>query len=261
MSTESDPNAVLHELENAKQVYSGGNYAAAEPLLREVFEKLAHLPDEMAYCTECLSEIYTAWGKFSEAIKLNQRLINVTAPNPAVSLNAIGGALERIGAISLKVGKQEQSEKLTRLAAAVKAGKIDVATLVTDKAKVPMAPPTTEHTFTFRAVAPDSPPPPGMETAGGQMQAAPSPLAAPPSSPALPTSPAPVSPPVSLPAPPSPLPPKPGGTLTRSSGQADQRNCNVFQTEYFCDEQCGTKCATIDSECSACCAQHSNKFK
>ncbi|MBA3993211.1 MAG: hypothetical protein C0469_06755 [Cyanobacteria bacterium DS2.3.42] len=195
MSTESDPNAVLRELENAKQVYSGGNYAAAEPLLREVCEKIAHLPDEMAYCTECLSEIYTAWGKFSEAIKLNQRLINVTASNPAVSLNAIGGALERIGAISLKVGKQEQSEKLTRLAAAVKAGKIDVATLVTDKAKIPMAPPTTEHTFTFRAVAPDAPAPPGMETAGGQTQG----FAAP----------APAPPPVSPPVPPLPAPPKP----------------------------------------------------
>jgi hypothetical protein len=202
MSTESDPNAVLQELENAKQVYSGGNYAAAEPLLREVCEKVAHLPDEMAYCTECLSEIYTAWGKFSEAIKLNQRLINVTATNPAVSLNAIGGALERIGAISLKVGKQEQSEKLTRLAAAVKAGKIDVATLVTDKAKVPMAPPTTEHTFTFRAVSPDAPPPPGMETAGGQSQG----IAAPATSPS-PVSPSPSQ--VSPPVPPLPTPPKP----------------------------------------------------
>lgn len=217
MSTESDPKAVLQELENAKKVYSGGNYAAAEPLLREVFEKIAHLPDEMAYCTECLSEIYTAWGKFSEAIKLNQRLINVTAPNPAVSLNAIGGALERIGAISLKVGKQEQSEKLIRLAAAVKAGKIDVATLVTDKAKVPMAPPTTEHTFTFRAVAADAPPPPGMETAGGQTQASASPPPAPPSNPF--SSPIPVSPSLSPPVPPVPGPPKPATPVADPLGK------------------------------------------
>jgi hypothetical protein len=214
MSTESDPNSVLQELENAKQVYSGGNYAAAEPLLREVFEKIAHLPHEMAYCTEGLSEIYNAWGKFSEAIKLNQRLINLTATNPGQSLDAIGGALERIAAISLKVGKPEQSEKLSRLAAAVKAGKVDVATLVTDKGKVPMAPPTTEHTFTFRAIGADAPPP-GADATGmptlpqAPPSAPPSPQVsqsqqvtpAPQASSALPTP--------SIPAPPNQMPPKP----------------------------------------------------
>ncbi len=162
MSTDpqSDPHYVLQELENAKQVYGGGNYAAAEPLLREVFEKLQAHPEGMAFCAESLSEIYTAWGKFSEAIKLNQRFINLTAPQPNHNVTAIGLALERIAAVSLKVGKQEQSEKLNRLAASVKAGKVDVTTLVTDKGKIPNAPPTTEHTYTFRALSPDSPPPP-----------------------------------------------------------------------------------------------------
>ena len=160
--SDNDPNMVLQELEKAKQSYSSGNFAAAEPLLREIFEKLDTHPIEMAYVSECLSEIYTAWGKFSEAIKLNQRLINVTATNPAQSLDALGSALERIAAVSLKVGKKEQSDKLNRLAASVKAGKIDVKTLVTEKAKVPMAPPTTEHTYTFKALGPDSPPPPEM---------------------------------------------------------------------------------------------------
>lgn len=166
MSTDpqSDPNYVLQELENAKQVYGGGNYAAAEPLLREVFEKLQAHPEGMAFCAESLSEIYTAWGKFSEAIKLNQRFINLTAPQPNHNVIAIGLALERIAAVSLKVGKQEQSEKLNRLAASVKAGKVDVTTLVTDKGKVPNAPPTTEHTYTFRALSPDSPPPPPPQT-------------------------------------------------------------------------------------------------
>ncbi len=224
MSTESDPNAVLQELENAKQVYSGGNYAAAEPLLREVFEKIAHLPLEMAYCAQGLSEIYTAWGKFSEAIKLNQRLINLTATNPGQSLDAIGGALERIAAISLKVGKQEQSEKLSRLAAAVKAGKIDVATLVTEKAKVPMAPPTTEHTFTFRAIGADAQP--GMGADGMPApEAAQAPASAPPVaqvSPAQQVAPAQqgapaqhVSPALStpsVPTSPNPIPPKPAAT-------------------------------------------------
>lgn len=157
--SENDPNMVLQDLEKAKQSYSSGNFAAAEPLLREIFEKLDTHPIEMSYVSECLSEIYTAWGKFSEAIKLNQRLINMTATNPAQSLDALGSALERIAAISLKVGKQEQSDKLNRLAASVKAGKIDVKTLVTEKAKMPMAPPTTEHTYTFKAIGPDSPPP------------------------------------------------------------------------------------------------------
>lgn len=167
MSTDpqSDPNYVLQELENAKQVYGGGNYAAAEPLLREVFEKLQAHPEGMAFCAESLSEIYTAWGKFSEAIKLNQRFINLTAPQPNHNVIAIGLALERIAAVSLKVGKQEQSEKLNRLAASVKAGKVDVTTLVTDKGKVPNAPPTTEHTYTFRALSPDSPPPPPQTSA------------------------------------------------------------------------------------------------
>ena len=165
MSTDpqSDPNYILQELENAKQVYGGGNYAAAEPMLRDVFEKLQFDPDGMSYCAESLSEIYTAWGKFSEAIKLNQRFINLTASLSNHNVVAIGAALERIAAVSLKVGKQEQSEKLNRLAASVKAGKVDVTTLVTDKGKVPNAPPTTEHTYTFRAISPDSPPPPGME--------------------------------------------------------------------------------------------------
>lgn len=161
MSTDpqSDPSYILQELENAKQVYGGGNFAAAEPMLREVFEKLLFNPDGMAYCAESLSEIYTSWGKFSEAIKLNQRFINLTAPLPNHNVTAIGAALERIAAVSLKVGKQEQSEKLVRLAASVKAGKVDVNTLITDKAKVPNAPPTTEHTYTFRAISADSPPP------------------------------------------------------------------------------------------------------
>lgn len=157
--SDNDPNMVLQDLEKAKQSFSSGNYAVAEPLLRDVFEKLDSHPLERAYVSECLSEIYTAWGKFSEAIRLNQRLINLTAANPAQSLAALSGALERIAAVSLKVGKKEQSDKLNRLAAAVKAGKIDVKTLVTEKAKVPMAPPTTEHTYTFKALGPDSPPP------------------------------------------------------------------------------------------------------
>lgn len=161
MSTDpqSDPSYILQELENAKQVYSSGNYAAAEPMLRDVFEKLQFNPDGMAYCAESLSEIYTAWGKFSEAIRLNQRFINLTAPLPNHNVAAIGTALERIAAVSLKVGKQEQSEKLVRLASSVKAGKVDVNTLITDKSKVPNAPPTTEHTYTFRALSADSPPP------------------------------------------------------------------------------------------------------
>jgi len=161
MSTDpqSDPSYILQELENAKQVYISGNYAAAEPMLRDVFEKLQFNPDGMAYCAESLSEIYTAWGKFSEAIRLNQRFINLTAPLPNHNVAAIGTALERIAAVSSKVGKQEQSEKLVRLASSVKAGKVDVNTLVTDKTKVPNAPPTTEHTYTFRALSADSPPP------------------------------------------------------------------------------------------------------
>ena len=161
MSTDpqSDPSYILQELENAKQVYSSGNFAAAEPMLRDVFEKLQFNPDGMAYCAESLSEIYTAWGKFSEAIRLNQRFINLTAPLPNHNVASIGDALERIAAVSLKVGKQEQSEKLVRLASSVKAGKVDVKTLITDKSKVPNAPPTTEHTYTFRALSADSPPP------------------------------------------------------------------------------------------------------
>lgn len=165
--SENDPNMVLQDLEKAKQSYSSGNYAAAEPLLREIFEKLEADPIEMAFVSECLSEIYTAWGKFSEAIKLNQRLINLTATNPGQSLEALGSALERIAAVSLKVGKKEQSDKLNRLAGAVRAGKIDVKTLVTEKAKVPLAPPTTEHTYTFRALGPDSPPPSEMTSSSG----------------------------------------------------------------------------------------------
>ncbi len=172
--TENDPN-LLQELEKAKQAYSSGNYAAAEPLLREVFEKLETMPLEMAYCAEGLSEIYTAWGKFSEAIRLNQRLINLTAPNPGQSLDALGAALERIAAISLKVGKQEQFEKLSRLAGAVRAGKVDPNGLVTERAKMPMAPPTTEHTFTFRALGPDAPPPPGVNAPASPAPAAPPP--------------------------------------------------------------------------------------
>lgn len=180
MTSENDPN-LLQELEKAKQAYGSGNFAAAEPLLREIFEKLAEMPQEMAFCTEALSEIYVAWGKFSEAIRLNQRLINVTAPNPAQSLDSIGMALERIASVSLKVGKQEQSEKLTRLAAAVKAGKVDPKTLITEKSKMPNAPPTTEHTYTFRALSADSPPPAGMEGASAGTPTTPSeiPLASP----------------------------------------------------------------------------------
>lgn len=205
MSTDpqSDPNYILQELENAKQVYSGGNYAAAEPMLRAVFEKLQFYPDGMAYCAESLSEIYTAWGKFSEAIKLNQRFINVTAPLQNHNVVAIGSALERIAAVSLKVGKQEQSEKLLRLAASVKAGKVDVTTLVTDKGKVPDAPPTTEHTYTFRALSPDSPPPPEPAKPAAQPDVLAKPVkeTAMFSKPNLPAQSAPVPP-----APPSPVP-------------------------------------------------------
>ncbi len=187
--SENDPSVVLQELENAKSVYSSGNFAAAEPALREVFEKLFNHPEGLSFCSEALSEIYTAWGKFSEAIKINQRFINVNAPNPNRHIVAIGAALERIAAVSLKVGKQEQSEKLYKLAQSVKAGKVDVTTLVTDKAKVPGAPPTTEHTYTFKALGPDSPAPPGMEASGTQPVQYQAPPQQPPVSPAVPWSP------------------------------------------------------------------------
>lgn len=148
----NDQQAVFQELEAAKSAFATGNYAVAEPLLRPVLEKLINYPAEGALVTEYLSEIYTAWGKFSEAIKLNQRFINVTAPLGGNQFDLIGATLERISAISLKVGKTEQSEKLARLAAAVRAGKIDVMTLTTQHAKVPMAPPMTEHTVQIRAL-------------------------------------------------------------------------------------------------------------
>ncbi|MBX9666683.1 MAG: hypothetical protein K2X93_03650 [Candidatus Obscuribacterales bacterium] len=169
MSFEADneQKAALQQLEKGKLDFSNGNFAAAEPALRDALSKLGK-PDAMASCVECLTEIYSSWGKFSEAVQLNQELIDATAPMPGDHADSIGRSLQRIATINHKLGKTEQAQEFMNKASGVKARKISPSSVVTGSASSPsgfspgLPPPPPPPGFTPTGQAPPPPPPGGF---------------------------------------------------------------------------------------------------
>ncbi len=154
MSFEADneQKAALQQLEKGKLDFSNGNFAAAEPALRDALSKLGK-PDAMASCVECLTEIYSSWGKFSEAVQLNQELIDATAPMPGDHADSIGRSLQRIATINHKLGKTEQAQEFMNKASGVKARKISPSSVVSAQRSAGYA-------ASPSGFSPGSPPPP-----------------------------------------------------------------------------------------------------
>ncbi|MBX9692192.1 MAG: hypothetical protein K2Z81_07405 [Cyanobacteria bacterium] len=102
-------------LERAKVEYANGNFERAEQMLRQ---SLGHLgmDDELQECTSYLSEIYTQWGRYSDAIDINQEFINRTAARPGTNIDLIGASLKRVATINKQLGNNDQATEFTDMA-------------------------------------------------------------------------------------------------------------------------------------------------
>lgn len=112
-------NAELSEaLRAAQESFESGDYASAEPVFRQALEVLGDDPDLLFN----LGQIYASWGNFSEAIKVNKRLLGVVERSPAMGSDSIAGLLEHIAGLHEKVGQIKEAFEFHGRAAQISSG-------------------------------------------------------------------------------------------------------------------------------------------
>ncbi len=138
--SDSDQHAAWQRLQQAKDKFAQGDYSSAEAEMRYLLDGLSEQPEALSDCIECLTEIYNSWGKYNEAIQLNEQLIRHIAPLGGNQAERVGASLERIAFISDRMGQNDQAQGLMRQAMEIRTGRLNPIAVV-QRMITPSAPP------------------------------------------------------------------------------------------------------------------------